>query len=728
MMLDFVLDWSYIPDVKSVFETVGHGVIDAIANYNKSATVPIKPSIIASNYENAKWREIHDEYLTEIDDIEWEWKELEGEAKKFKIETFIQSVREQPAQAEVPALKLGNSKGRQTKIAELHKRALSLKEWELTLQKRKDRGHLLVMSQVHQQQVNRKLNELNVIENRHNHSGSSQSWTATQKFLLYGRNYLLLSHRNDYQVLVLVAPPAIADDPEIPEKLRGNLPFDLQDNIKEFLAEHYSVESNAPVECHGDYFKEPISTWRVRELFHVLQPIPTIALYPKLKEETLTFQLGYWGISGDTEAVEFPSHFSLKWQELLEALLEKGLTEQQAVRVLRKTIVNLHCLVAGYLVDLHYLAIDAFGLYQPRLFELETEYSLVAPQWATCVEMLRQVQQVRQEIYQTWKQEQERIRQLKQQKRHETERQEIERRWCCLKTLGENKYFGWVNAVAYSPDGSTLAGGYLDDTIKLWGFNKKLNFWTVISTFKGHTNYVNTIAYSPDGKILASGSDDTTIKIWDVETGQCLRTFEGHTKKVQIVAYHPDGKTLASGSRDETIKIWDVKTGACLHTLKSNHCSAITSLAYSPDGRMLASGGAFIQLWNVAKGSCLKTFHGDYSAWVNAIAFSPDGRTLASASEDKTVKLWHLSRGESFVTLQGHSQAVRSVAFSPDGETLASASFDRTVKLWDLKKKRCRRNLSHNHVVTTVTYSPNGNTIASGSYDETIKIWGVPAN
>lgn len=726
-MVDFVLDWAYIPDVKSVVEAIGHGTIEAMSNYNKSATVPIKPSIIASNHEKAKWREIYEDYLTEIDNIEWEWEELEREARRLNVETMIQAVRQQKLPAELQQIQLDQHQQQHTDLVALHKRALSLKEWEFTLQQRQYQGHLLVMSQVHQQQVNQKLNELNVIKERHN-SGSSQSRTATQKFLLHGRNYLLLNHRNDYQVLVLVAPPAIAEDPEIPEKLRGNLPFDLQDNIKEFLAEHYSLESNASVECHGDYFKEPISTWRLRELFHILQPIPTIALYPKLKERTLTFQLGYWGISGDAEAVEFPPNFSFKWPELLAALLEKGLTEQQAVQILRKTIVNLHCLVAGYLVDLHYLAIDPFAFYQPRLFELETEYSLVAPQWAACVEMLRQVQQVRQKICQTWKQEQDRIRELQQQQRQEQERQQIDR-WCCRETLGENKYFGWVNAVAYSPDGRTLAGGYFDRTIKLWAFNKKLKFWTVMCTFEGHSNHVNTIAYSPDGKLLASGSDDTTIKLWDVATGQCLRTFEGYRKEVKIVAYSPEGNTLASGSCDETIKIWDVKTGLCLHTLESDYRSSITSLAYSPDGRTLASGGALIQLWNVATGSHLQTFRLGCSGWVDAIAFSPDGQILASASEDKTIKLWHIARGESFATLQGHSRAVQSVAFSPDGKTLASASLDHTVKLWDWKKKRCLRNLTgHTHVVNTVAYSPNGNTLASGSYDQTIKIWGFPAH
>jgi WD40 repeat protein len=47
----------------------------------------------------------------------------------------------------------------------------------------------------------------------------------------------------------------------------------------------------------------------------------------------------------------------------------------------------------------------------------------------------------------------------------------------------------------------------------------------LLKTLQGHTNQVWAVAFSPDGQTLASGSSDETIKIWDIETGKCLQTL-----------------------------------------------------------------------------------------------------------------------------------------------------------------------------------------------------------
>ena len=129
-------------------------------------------------------------------------------------------------------------------------------------------------------------------------------------------------------------------------------------------------------------------------------------------------------------------------------------------------------------------------------------------------------------------------------------------------------------------------------------------------------------------------------------------------------------------------------------------------------------------------GTCRRVFEG-HTFSVNAVDLSPDGRWAVSASDDSTIRLWHLSSGRCRRILRGHTGPVNAVCFSSDGRRLLSGSQDGTMRLWERKTGACVRVFCGHaravlvHGVNAVDLSTDGRWALSGGADKTIRLWEV---
>ncbi len=110
--------------------------------------------------------------------------------------------------------------------------------------------------------------------------------------------------------------------------------------------------------------------------------------------------------------------------------------------------------------------------------------------------------------------------------------------------------------IAFSPDGELLA---VSTGIGVWIYDVKTTEERALFLATDHSFFRGAVAFSPDGTKLASGSMDNTVKLWEVSARANIGTLQGNNHWVRDLAFSPDGTKLASASVEGTILLWDLQ-------------------------------------------------------------------------------------------------------------------------------------------------------------------------
>lgn len=350
-----------------------------------------------------------------------------------------------------------------------------------------------------------------------------------------------------------------------------------------------------------------------------------------------------------------------------------------------------------------------------------------------------------------------------------------------IETIGHR---GWVNRLAISPDGKTVATACSDGTIRLWN----ITTGDLLRAFIGHDGPVNDVSWSPDGRFLATASDDRTVQIWDPATGRRLLTFaeescyrqvqwsgngrfvagvtessggttvavwefhpssggrslrragwqpvaSGVAKKVVVssssyyrarLSWSPDGKTLAVGVG--RLFLWDADTDAVVDdeiVAGMPDVSYVQGTAWSPDGRHIAFGRRDdLVVYDTHTRRITQTFTLP-RIWAKCVGWSPAGKSLAAATET-AFTIWALDTGkvrrEEVEIWPGHFE------WSPLGDTIAMALRPNVVRISDAGSLRSLRTLPmHGAAMTCLAWSEDGRGLASLQYpvDAGLRVWEV---
>jgi WD40 repeat protein len=127
----------------------------------------------------------------------------------------------------------------------------------------------------------------------------------------------------------------------------------------------------------------------------------------------------------------------------------------------------------------------------------------------------------------------------------------------------------FLNTLAFSTDGKFLAvGGNMAGGVGV-ASGPAIELLDAATgkqahRLEGQAGQVSALAFGPDGRTLAAGTTEfvaggsTSVVLWELASGQVRARFTGHMGGISCLAFAPDGRTLASGGTDTSVLLWDL--------------------------------------------------------------------------------------------------------------------------------------------------------------------------
>ena len=227
--------------------------------------------------------------------------------------------------------------------------------------------------------------------------------------------------------------------------------------------------------------------------------------------------------------------------------------------------------------------------------------------------------------------------------------QDLPPKWTLERTFGsgdaKSEIEDRANAIAFSPDGKTLAVGSGEPSrggdITLWDVaSGKL----VRSLHDRHSDTVLSLDFSPDGRLIASGGADKQLRVSEVASGRQIKVFEGHTHHVMGVTWRADGRVLVSSGADNAMKVWDWIKGERRKSL-DGWDKEVTSVRYLGATTRLLTTSGDKQVRLIGEDAASPTVLAGTTDFMQASAASHNGQWVAAGGEDSVLRVWETKGG-----------------------------------------------------------------------------------
>ncbi|CAA0385217.1 unnamed protein product [Arabidopsis thaliana] len=223
---------------------------------------------------------------------------------------------------------------------------------------------------------------------------------------------------------------------------------------------------------------------------------------------------------------------------------------------------------------------------------------------------------------------------------------------------------------------------------------------------------IKALAANNEGTYLVGGGISGDIYLWEVATGKLLKKWHGHYRSVTCLVFSGDDSLLVSGSQDGSIRVWSLirlfddfqrQQGNTLYEHNFNeHTMSVTDIVIDYGGCnaviISSSEDRTCKVWSLSRGKLLKNII--FPSVINALALDPGGCVFYAGARDSKIYIGAINATSEYGTqvlgsVSEKGKAITCLAYCADGNLLISGSEDGVVCVWDPKSLRHVRTLIH---------------------------------
>ena len=274
-------------------------------------------------------------------------------------------------------------------------------------------------------------------------------------------------------------------------------------------------------------------------------------------------------------------------------------------------------------------------------------------------------------------------------------------------------------ATSIHPSGTKFATAGKDGQVLVWDVSKG----NVMQTLDAGSGWVENVAWSPDGKWLAA-SCSRQVRVFN-EDGQEIWQSDDHPSTVSKIAWSsPDELATACYGR---VSFFEAASGKLSQKLEWQ--GSLVSMVLSPDGDIVACGSQdnTVHFWRRSSGK--DSMMSGYAGKPSALAFSANGILLATGG-GQDVTVWSFQgdgpEGTEPGFLEFHEQPVTTLTFACRGMNLASGSRDGEVAVWSLKSGKQGKGIGvadATDAVSQLYWRPDDRALAALDAQGCITVW-----